>query len=128
MFEREHSSLCGRSFHARHPQPGPSHRLLQLPLESVMSPTQPPTITIHRPAISHFYDVNYINDAMDRAVANGPVGPAMAGPIIEPANFILFFNFLKFFIIFFGRNNNRAGIFFDIIFETETTQSPNCAL
>ena len=40
-----------------------------------------------------------------RAVANGPVGPAMAGPIIEPANFILFF------IIFFGRNNNRAGIF-----------------
>ena len=60
MFEREHSSLCGRSFHARHPQPGPSHRLLQPPLESVMSPTQRPTITIHRPAISHFYDVNYI--------------------------------------------------------------------
>ena len=25
MFEREHSSLFGRSFHARHPQPGPSH-------------------------------------------------------------------------------------------------------
>ena len=65
MFEREHSRLCGRSFHARHPLPGPSHRLLQPPLESVMSPTQPPTITIHRPAISHFYDVNYINDAMD---------------------------------------------------------------
>ena len=65
MFEREHSRLCGRSFHARHSQPGPSHRLLQPPLESVMSPTQPPTLTIHRPAISHFYDVNYINDAMD---------------------------------------------------------------
>ncbi len=42
--------------------------------------------------------------AIIRAVANGPVGPAMAGPIgglIEPANFILFFKFLKFFIIFF---------------------------
>ena len=64
MFEREHSSLGGRSFHASHPQPGPSHRLPvpQPPRESVMSPTQPPTITIHRPAISHFYDVglNYI--------------------------------------------------------------------
>ncbi len=47
----------------------------------------------------------------------------MAGPIIEPI-----INFLKFVIIFFGRNNNRAGIFFDIIFETETTQSPKCAL
>ena len=34
----------------------------------------------------------------------------MAGPIIEPI-----INFLKFVIIFFGRNNNRAGIFFDII-------------
>ena len=32
-----------------------------------------------------------------RAVANGPVGPAMAGPIIE-AEF--FFFFLNFFIIF----------------------------
>ena len=31
-----------------------------------------------------------------RAVANGPV----AGPIIEPANFILFFNFLTLFIKF----------------------------
>ena len=31
-------------------------------------------------------------------------------------------------IIFFGRNNNRAGIFSDIIFETETTQSQKCAL
>ena len=59
----------------------------------------------------------------NRAVANGPVGPAMAGPIIEPI-----INFLKFVIIFFGQNNNLAGIFFDIIFETETTQSPKCAL
>ena len=33
-----------------------------------------------------------------RAVANGPVGPAMAGPIIEPANCILFFKF--FYYIF----------------------------
>ena len=69
--------------------------------------------------------------SVSRAVANGPVGPAMAGPIIEPANCILFFyflNFLKKIIIFFGRNNNRTGIFFDIMFETETTQSPTCAL
>ena len=38
----------------------------------------------------------------NRAVANGPVGPAMAGPIIEPANFlfIIFFYFI-FFTIFF---------------------------
>ena len=36
---------------------------------------------------------------MFRAVANGPVGPAMAGPIIEPA--IFFFYFVKVFIIFF---------------------------
>ena len=34
---------------------------------------------------------------MYRAIANGPVGPDMAGPIIEPAIFF----FLKFFIIFF---------------------------
>ena len=37
-----------------------------------------------------------------RAVANGPVGPAMAGPIIEPANFILIF--LIFLLNFFGRD------------------------
>ena len=49
-----------------------------------------------------------------RAVANGPVGPAMAGPIIEPG---IFFFFLKFFIIFFGRNNNRAGIFSILFFK-----------
>ena len=28
-----------------------------------------------------------------RAVANGPVGPAMAGPIIEPVIFFFYFNF-----------------------------------
>ena len=33
----------------------------------------------------------------DRAVANGPVGPAMAGPIIEPLILI----FLIFFIYLF---------------------------
>ena len=52
-----------------------------------------------------------------RAVVNGPVGPAMAGKLY-------FFFFYK----IFWRNNNRAGNFFDIIFETETTQSPKCAL
>ena len=36
MFEREHSRLCGISFHARQPQPGPSHRLSQPSRQSVM--------------------------------------------------------------------------------------------
>ena len=36
-------------------------------------------------------DHNILNKLKQRAVANGPVGPAIAGPIIEPANFILFF-------------------------------------
>ena len=35
-----------------------------------------------------------------QAVANGPVGPAMAGPIIEPAIYFYFF-FRKVFSIFF---------------------------
>ena len=30
----------------------------------------------------------------DRAVANGPVGPAMAGPIIEPVIIIIIFSFI----------------------------------
>ena len=34
-----------------------------------------------------------------RAVANGPVGPAMAGPIIDPAIFFYFLNFL--FLLYF---------------------------
>ena len=44
-----------------------------------------------------------------RAVANGQVGPVLVGPII--------FIFLSGIII-------EPGIFLDIIFETETTQSP----
>ena len=44
-----------------------------------------------------------------RAVANGPVGPAMAGPIIEPV--IFFFYFFLYFLPGFGRNNNGAGNF-----------------
>ena len=32
-----------------------------------------------------------------RAVANGPVGPAMAGPIIEP---LIFFNFFLFMLLY----------------------------
>ena len=36
-----------------------------------------------------------------RAVANGPVGPAMGGPIIEPANFI-FLIFLIVLLYFLG--------------------------
>ena len=38
---------------------------------------------------------------LNRAVANGPVGPAMAGPIIEPVIFF-FYNFFFFFIFFPG--------------------------
>ena len=44
--------------------------------------------------------VSYPSQHVFRVVANGPVGPAMAGPMIEPANFI--FYFLKFFIKYFG--------------------------
>ena len=35
----------------------------------------------------------YLKTKVNRAVANGPVGPAMAGPIIEPANFYFYFLF-----------------------------------
>ena len=57
-----------------------------------------------------------------RAVANGPVGPAMAGPIIGPVIFLYFF-----YSIFC---QDLAGIIiepvilFDILFETDKTQSP----
>ena len=54
-----------------------------------------------------------------RAVANGPVGPAMAGPIIEPAikTNINFFNVLIFiFLAGFSRNNKREVIFFRYYF------------
>ena len=57
-------------------------------------------------------------DCIHRAVANGPVGPAMAGPIIEPAIFF----FYNFFIIFYVRNNNRAGNF-SILFLKQRRQS-----
>ena len=36
-----------------------------------------------------------------RAVANGPVGPAMAGPIIEPVIFFFLYIFFFFKLIFF---------------------------
>ena len=44
-----------------------------------------------------------------RAVADGPVGPAMAGPIIDPVilNFLISF----FFNFFPDRTNNRATYF-----------------
>ena len=35
-----------------------------------------------------------------RAVANGPVGPAMAGPIIEPVIFFIIFLFFIFYHFF----------------------------
>ena len=49
-----------------------------------------------------------------RAVANGPVGPAMAGPIIEPANFILFM-FLNLLLYFLAGIIIEPG-FFSILF------------
>ena len=67
------------------------------------------------------HDVNDtpLNPATHRAVANGPVGPAMAGPIIEPAiktNFN-FLNVLIFiFLAGFSRNNKREGISFRYYF------------
>ena len=53
---------------------------------------------------------------LNRAVAKGPVGPAIAGQIIEP-------------VICKKKKKNWPGltkvvIFFAILFETETTQSP----
>ena len=42
--------------------------------------------------------------------------------------YFIFLIFVNVLLYFFGRNNNRAGIFSDIIFETETTQSPKFAL
>ena len=44
-----------------------------------------------------------------RAVADGPVGPAMAGPIIDPVIFIFLIFF--FFNLFSDRTNNRASHF-----------------
>ena len=55
-------------------------------------------------------------DAVHRAVANGPVGPAMAGPIIMPV-----FHFF-FYFFFSGRTNNRASQFYFRIFCN--TESP----
>ena len=59
---------------------------------------------------------------MDRAVANGPVGPAMAGPIIEPV--IFFILFLSFFPPELAGIIIEPVIVFDILFETEKTQRP----
>ena len=64
-----------------------------------------------------------------RAVANGPVGPAMAGPIIESANLIYFLIFLHFLLYCFGRNNNWAGIFFRYYFwNRDDTVAKICTL
>ncbi len=68
-----------------------------------------------------------------RAVANGPVGPAMAGPIIEPAikKNINVLNFLIFsFFAGFGRNNKWDGIFFRYSFWTveDTVHTFICTL
>ena len=50
----------------------------------------------------------------------------MAGPIIEPV--IKKKNCKQKNLAAFGRNNNRANICFDILFETETTQFQKYAL
>ena len=55
---------------------------------------------------------------LSRAVANGPVGPAMAGPIIEP---VLKKKKKKKKKIFPGRINNRASHFdFRNFFNTDS--------
>ena len=46
-----------------------------------------------------------------RAVGNGPVGPAMAGPIIEPVILICVFFLFFIFNLFSDRTNNRASHF-----------------
>ena len=48
--------------------------------------------------IGVYVRIETVND-YGRAVANGPVGPAMAGPIIEPVIlifFVIFFNLIYF--------------------------------
>ena len=51
----------------------------------------------------------HTGQSMIRAEANGPVGPAMAGPIIEPAN--LFFIFLMFLLYFLAGMIIEPGFF-----------------
>ena len=60
---------------------------------------------------------------MIRAVANGPVGPAMAGPIIEPAirKKTLTFLIFIFWLCLVGIINETV-FFLDILFEPEKTQ------
>ena len=61
---------------------------------------------------------------LSRAVANGPVGPAMAGPIIGACNFYFYFIFYYYYFLlnfFSGQTNNRASHFeFRIFFNTES--------
>ena len=54
--------------------------------------------------------------ACNKAVANGPVGPAMAGPIIEPANFISFFLIFLHFLLYFLAGIIIEPEFFSILF------------
>ena len=71
-----------------------------------------------------FVNLLYNKNAYSRAVANGPVGPAMAGPIIEPViKTIIKLFFSIYFLAGFGRNNKRelVPIFLIILFEVETT-------
>ena len=69
--------------------------------------------------------VNLYKRSIFRAVANGPVGPAMAGPIIESAikKNNCFFYFLI-FILWLGLVGiiNETVFFLDILFEPEKTQ------
>ena len=58
----------------------------------------------------------YLSDAFNRAVANGPVGPAMAGPIIGPVIFFFYFFFIVFFCPDLAGIIVEPVILFDILF------------
>ena len=70
-------------------------RALHFRLSETTPQTNPPATVTMRPTrpTGKYAAVRHC-----RAVANGPVGPAMAGPIIEPALF--FFFFLNFLFVF----------------------------
>ena len=107
-------------FHSLHPFPHslpsppshppslhPSHPFSSLPPSLMHARTHTHTCK-HRDTHTHTCTHRQALHRHARAVANGPVGPAMAGPIIEPV--ILkkkFFIFLVFFWAGFGRNNKR---------------------
>ena len=103
MRTHTHEHTCAHTHTRRHPgcrcsvgRCAPNH-------DEVNAPFSPVPLAMNDRSVLH----SNKQSRMRRAVANGPVGPAMAGPIIEPANFFFFFfSFLNFLLYCFGRNNN----------------------